>query len=128
MSKTQYTARTRVPRWFRGYSLLIVYIALMTGCASVPDRTPLPADLYHLAEIPGIPKARYWGDEPPPWAEEWFALSREEHKVNHPGVFGTIAAGGFPARDPNRFLRFLPSIQRLGGSPGRQARDPQLRV
>lgn len=100
MRITQYIARTRVPRWFRGYSLLIVCIALMTGCASVPDRTPLPADLYHQAEIPGIPKARYWGDEPPPWAEEWFATSREEHQANHPGIFGkehnylAISGGG----------------------------------
>jgi hypothetical protein len=38
----------------------------LQGCAVSPERqAPLPASLASQAHIPGIPRARQWGDEPP---------------------------------------------------------------
>lgn len=44
---------------------LLLVVALLAGCAGVPERTPLPAELIRSAAIPGIPNARYWGDASP---------------------------------------------------------------
>jgi predicted acylesterase/phospholipase RssA len=45
------------------YSLFLLLI--VAGCASMPTRAPLPAELIKQAEIAGIPEARFWGDESP---------------------------------------------------------------
>ena len=41
-------------------ALLLVLTAV--GCAATPERAPLPPELIRSAAIPGIPRARYWGD------------------------------------------------------------------
>ena len=46
---------------------LIVTIA---GCASVPERHPVPPSLTTKVGIPGISEARFWGDEWPKWSKE----------------------------------------------------------
>ena len=48
---------------------LVVYIAILTGCASTPERRPLPANLIDKVSIPGIPEARFWADEWPDYSE-----------------------------------------------------------
>ncbi len=58
--------------------LALGLVVIATGCASVPKRKPLPEGLTGIARIPGIPKARIWGDEPPPYAEAWFNSTRAE--------------------------------------------------
>jgi predicted acylesterase/phospholipase RssA len=40
------------------------------GCASAPKRNPIPPAYGEIAHIPGIPRARFWGDEPPPLTDE----------------------------------------------------------
>jgi hypothetical protein len=61
---------------------------------------PLPKELYARATIPGIPDARYWGDEAPPWAESLFGGPKEELQARYPGLVGVkhnylaISGGG----------------------------------
>jgi hypothetical protein len=90
------------PRWIRGCTLLltIMCVALVMGCGSIPKRTPLPEGLSNIAEIPGIPKARGWGDKPPPWLNKMMALPREDFQKLFPEAVGkehnylTISGGG----------------------------------
>lgn len=75
-------------------------VALATGCASLPERHPLPASLADKAEIPDIPYARHWADQPPPGTSDWFDLSREQLKDRYPALYGrahnylAISGGG----------------------------------
>ncbi len=102
MTRTQIGVRTVVPRWIRGCTLLltIMCVALVTGCGTIPKRAPLPEGLSNNAEIAGIPRARGWGDESPPWTDAWFELSQEEVQTRYPAVFGkehnylAISGGG----------------------------------
>ena len=50
----------------------VVLLLILTGCASVPERNPLPPEYTLDATIPGIPDARFWGDEWPTFAIERF--------------------------------------------------------
>ena len=102
MARTHIGVRTAVPRRIRGCTLLLTLMcfALVTGCGSIPKRTPLPYELSQTAEIAGIPKARYWGDEPMPWTDTWFAMSREQLQARYPALYGkehnylAISGGG----------------------------------
>jgi hypothetical protein len=61
--------------------------ALLVGCASAPQRlNPLPETLSSQAQIPGIPRARYWGDLQPPGFDAWLKLSDAELAANFSGV------------------------------------------
>ncbi len=66
-------------------SLLIAGLTLAIACAHVPQRFPLPQEYVEIAEVPGIPRARLWGDAPPPWKHDWAGQSRAEMKVRYPG-------------------------------------------
>ncbi len=76
------------------HSLFIV------GYGTVPTRNPIPEELGNEAIIPGIPKAKAWGDESPPWAEAWFSRTEEQIKKRYPGLYGgelsylAISGGG----------------------------------
>ena len=102
MTSSQVGVKMVNPGWIRGCTLLltIVSVALVTGCGTIPKRTPLPEGLSNKAVIAGIPRARAWGDEPFSWTDEWFALSREEVQTRYPAVFGkehnylAISGGG----------------------------------
>lgn len=89
MASTQIGMRSGGSRWMRGCTLLltIVSVALVTGCGTIPKRTPLPEELSIKAEIPGIPRARAWGDESPPWTDAWFELSQEELQTRYPALY-----------------------------------------
>jgi len=75
-------------------------VLLITSCASVPKRNPLPTELGESATVMGIERARYWGDGIPPYADEFFARSREETQEEFPAFFGrqhyylAISGGG----------------------------------
>lgn len=77
--------RTRAFGWLILLSFMVALLGL-TGCASVPKRTPLPEELTGIAQIPGIPKARIWGDEPPPYVEAWFNSTRAELEARFPAL------------------------------------------
>jgi hypothetical protein len=79
----------------------VALLLILTGCASVPERQPLPPEYTLKAGIPGIPEARFWGDEWPTFAEEIF----EEYTVddfqrvysgiyNKPHNYLAISGGG----------------------------------
>jgi predicted patatin/cPLA2 family phospholipase len=80
--------------------MLLLLFALAQGCVSVPKRVPVPDDLITSASIPAIPRARVWGDEAPPYADAWFALTKAELKAEQPANFGrphrylAISGGG----------------------------------
>jgi hypothetical protein len=80
--------------------MVFVYCLLVVGCGTVPTRNPIPEELGNEAIIPGIPKAKTWGDESPPWAEAWFSKSEEQIKARYPGLYGqehsylAISGGG----------------------------------
>jgi hypothetical protein len=85
------------------YSLLFVlmFTFLITGCATVPMRNPLPNDFEGMPRLPGMPEyARFWGDEPPPWIDRWHKESREDLVAEFSGVMGrehnylAISGGG----------------------------------
>ncbi|MBE9544809.1 MAG: patatin-like phospholipase family protein [Proteobacteria bacterium] len=50
--------------------ITIALITTFTGCASVPERNPVPADITTKVGIPGIAEARFWGDEWPAYSKE----------------------------------------------------------
>jgi len=50
----------------------LALLLILTGCASAPERQPLPPEYTLKAGIPGIPDARFWGDEWPTFAAEKF--------------------------------------------------------
>ena len=80
--------------------MVCVYCLLFVGCGSVPTRNPIPEKLGNEAIIPGIPKAKAWGDESPPWADAWFSRTEEQIKTRYPGLYGgelsylAISGGG----------------------------------
>jgi hypothetical protein len=102
--------RSRHPSWKRfhppdrrhsAFILLSIFLVLITGCVSIPRRHPVPEDLVTSARIPGLPeKARLWGDEEPPYADEWYARTREEFAERSPALVGqphnylAISGGG----------------------------------
>jgi predicted patatin/cPLA2 family phospholipase len=78
-------------------SLLLV----LAGCASAPERQLLPPEYTLKAGIPGIPDARFWGDEWPTFAVERFErftvadFQREfEGVYDKPHNYLAISGGG----------------------------------
>lgn len=83
------------------FFMLLVLTLLMSGCASVRHRNPLPEALSPMAEIPGISSsARAWGDVPPPNAEKWLNTPKAELQADFPAMIGAahtylaISGGG----------------------------------
>jgi predicted patatin/cPLA2 family phospholipase len=77
---------------------LIVSIA---GCASVPERHPVPPSLTSKVTVPGISEARFWGDEWPKWSKAKFetltdAEFRQYYSVIYkkPHNYLAISGGG----------------------------------
>lgn len=64
-------------------------------------RNPVPRDLCSRAVVfhNDIP-VRAWGDEPPPWTDKWFSMSKDELHAQYRGVIGrehnylAISGGG----------------------------------
>jgi patatin-like phospholipase len=82
------------------FLVVLVVTSLMWGCASIKKRTPLPQDLSPVAQVPGISDVRMWGDEPPPYTEEWMSMTQAELKARYPAMIRTshnylaISGGG----------------------------------
>ena len=45
---------------------IVMVLVLLHGCATVVQRNPVPEQAVGQAQVPGIPDARFWGDEIPP--------------------------------------------------------------
>lgn len=83
------------------FSILFLSFLLLGGCASPPARTILPPELVNTAVIPGVPNARFWGDEWPEFSVSLFKnKSAKELQERFPGVYGkehaylAISGGG----------------------------------
>ena len=79
----------------------VTLLLILAGCASVPERQPLPPEYTLKAGIPGIPEARFWGDEWPTFAEEKLEeftvddIQREFSGIyNKPHNYLAISGGG----------------------------------
>ncbi|MEE9559263.1 MAG: patatin-like phospholipase family protein [Acidiferrobacterales bacterium] len=86
------------PSWAQLLALAVVVLA--QGCASIPERNPVPAIYSAIAEVPGLPEARFWGDGAPPHMKEWFAASKAHMQARYPAIMGrkhdylAISGGG----------------------------------
>jgi predicted acylesterase/phospholipase RssA len=75
-------------------------VVLMLGCASVRERTPVPQELSEVAQIPGIPYARFWGDGLPPDMEKRLEALKAKVKdldpeaLRRPRNYLAISGGG----------------------------------
>lgn len=86
----------RLPLWG-----LVILIMTLAGCASVPERQPLPREYTAKAGIPGVPEARFWGDEWPTFSAERFATFTESDfrrdfpsSYDRPHNYLAISGGG----------------------------------
>ena len=59
---------------------------------TVPHRNPVPQEYSAAALVPGIPLARMWGDEQPPYADVWFSMSPAELKTRYVGTDWPVMA------------------------------------
>ncbi|MGB5701376.1 MAG: hypothetical protein WBM48_01045, partial [Polyangiales bacterium] len=67
---------------------LLLFLVLVSGCAHVPERSPLPPEGADAATVLGIPRVRMWGDAPPPWLYEWLERTDQDLKVRYSGIYG----------------------------------------
>ena len=73
--------------------LVILFLAacfaqLLGGCGTLPVRNPLPEKFGDAAKIPGIPLARFWGDEVPEHVGAIFRQPREKLREDFSAIFG----------------------------------------
>jgi len=68
--------------------IVILSALLLQACSSATVRNPLPAENSGQATIPGIPSARFWGDESPLNHEAWLARSDRELEEEYPALIG----------------------------------------
>lgn len=97
--------------WRLWVQLLVTLTGTMVflgGCSTVLPRNPLPVELESVAQVPGIPEARFWGDDIPRHTEQrlqnlteaelqqrYAALYRRPH--NYLAISGGGADGAFGA-------------------------------
>jgi len=81
--------------------LLAVFLVVNTqGCATVRKRNPVPEVQSQIAQIPGIPTARFWGDQLPPDLDKRLAKYKAQMRANNPEALGrphtylAISGGG----------------------------------
>lgn len=86
---------------YGAYGAVCFGVLFFSGCKSVVrERNAVPQHLVGDASIPGIPKARFWGDEIPPDHDEWLKVSKAEIKERFSGVYAVphfylgISGGG----------------------------------
>ena len=71
------------------------------GCTSTPARNPLPLELTNKAIVPGVPEARFWGDEWPKYSLDRFEeftvtdFERDYNEIyNQPHSYLAVSGGG----------------------------------
>jgi predicted patatin/cPLA2 family phospholipase len=66
----------------------VALLLILTGCAGVPERHPIPPEYTLKAEIPGLPEARFWGDEWPTFAADKFEESSDaDFRRDYSGIY-----------------------------------------
>jgi predicted patatin/cPLA2 family phospholipase len=61
---------------------------ILSSCATVPTRNPLPEKFSETAQIPNIPRAKFWADEAPSFAAAIYGQPREKLMQQFPAIFG----------------------------------------
>lgn len=81
--------------------IMITVMVTGVGCTTTPARNPLPLELTSQAVVPGVPEARFWGDEWPKFSQERFENYTEtDFKRDFSGIYNqphsylTISGGG----------------------------------
>ena len=80
--------------------LVVVVFGLPQGCATLKQRRPVPEAQSQIAQIPGIPTARFSGDELPPHLDKRLAELKSQMRTNNPEAIGrphnylAISGGG----------------------------------
>ena len=79
----------------------LLLLSFITGCSSTPERNALPPELTKQAAIPGVPEARFWGDEWPRLTQKRFTeYTDAQIQDAYPGIYNqphnylTISGGG----------------------------------
>jgi predicted acylesterase/phospholipase RssA len=80
---------------------MILLAVVLQACSTGPDRNAVPDGQARMAGIPGIERARAWGDEPPVWLDKsLFVASDAEVRARFPRIYGrphhylAISGGG----------------------------------
>lgn len=82
------------------FVLVSICVTAISGCAGLPERIPMNAELQEVATIPGIPNARRWADASPREYDDWMSMSEQEIRDRYPETFGrqhnylAISGGG----------------------------------
>lgn len=82
------------------FSKVLLLCGSLAACASIPERTPLPAELVDVAQVPGYTGIRFWGDTMPPFLDAWLASPQSELEARLSGVMDcehnylTVSGGG----------------------------------
>ena len=67
---------------------LTAAVLVLSGCGTILPRNAVPEELRSAADIPGIVRARFWGDAIPPNYEQGIAeLSDEQLKYEFPALY-----------------------------------------
>ena len=81
--------------------VILTFVAGGVGCAGKLTRNPLPLELTNEASIPGVPEARFWGDEWPKHSLERMETSTDDEiRRRSPGIYNkphnymAISGGG----------------------------------
>jgi len=89
--------------WRTLLSRLFVALVMVSGigCTTIPARNPLPLELTNLAVVPGVPEARFWGDEWPKYSLQRFENYTETDFesefsgiYNRPHSYLAVSGGG----------------------------------
>jgi len=79
----------------------MLLVVLASGCTPQPKRETLPEQLAGVAEIPDIPRARFWGDRIPPWFDDELEIMRTQFEATFtreemilPSNYLAISGGG----------------------------------
>ena len=88
-------------RTLASWLLVFIFVTIGVGCAGLPARNPLPLELTNEAGVPGVPEARFWGDEWPKFSLERFEKYSEDDFIRFfPGIYNkphnylAISGGG----------------------------------
>jgi predicted patatin/cPLA2 family phospholipase len=83
MKKMNLTIHTLIS-WF----VILIFVATSVGCAGKAARNPLPLEFTNEASIPGVPEARFWGDEWPKHSlERMETFTDDEIRRRSPGIY-----------------------------------------
>lgn len=89
------------PKRFLFYLFAVGCLFLFHSCATLPERRPVPEDAVEIAQIPGIPVARWWGDKMPQvFVDALTNFSQADYEVRFPEIINrshhylAISGGG----------------------------------